>query len=395
MSPIDRVRHIALVAEFDGREAAIKRIEEIDDEHFSPQLREDLESMRIIYTKGSEAISAEKRASLMQRHGWFAELALTQDQSPDSPQRRAALLPAKRLVIALGLFIVIGGLAFLTGIVLLIIAIVRFAGSRRPKVVYNPMTGRAEVIPPPPLTYYRPEVIQPPPLTHYRPDAAAPTTFLESFAIYLGGFLTMSLIVELVLPTAGLMTKVGVLAIPVTLAILWPRFRRLEWADVRRGLGLERGRGFATEVVSGFAGYLAGLPLIALAMIVTLVLTRFFKGGEAPSHPIINEITASPWGVLKLYILAAVWAPISEEIMFRGAFLHHLRRRHGWIISTLIVSFIFAAIHPQGILGIPMLMTIATILSALREWRGSIIAPIVAHALNNFVATTLLILMLA
>jgi membrane protease YdiL (CAAX protease family) len=31
----------------------------------------------------------------------------------------------------------------------------------------------------------------------------------------------------------------------------------------------------------------------------------------------------------------------------------------------------------------------------LREWRGSIIAPIVAHALNNFVATTLLILMLA
>ena len=42
-----------------------------------------------------------------------------------------------------------------------------------------------------------------------------------------------------------------------------------------------------------------------------------------------------------------------------------------------------------------MLMTIAFILAALREWRGSIIASMVGHALNNFVAVTVLILMFA
>ena len=41
-----------------------------------------------------------------------------------------------------------------------------------------------------------------------------------------------------------------------------------------------------------------------------------------------------------------------------------------------------------------LLMTIAFLLAALREWRGSLIAPIVGHALNNFVATTVLIFLL-
>jgi membrane protease YdiL (CAAX protease family) len=144
-------------------------------------------------------------------------------------------------------------------------------------------------------------------------------------------------------------------------------------------------------VVSGLAGYVAGLPLMGVAMIVTLILTKF--GGKVPSHPLVNEISTDFWSVVKLYLLASVWAPITEEILFRGALFHHLRRRHRWIVSGLIVSFIFAAIHPQGYLGIPMLMTIALILAGLREWRGSIIAPMVGHALNNFVATTLLILM--
>src|SRR5258705_7683070 len=98
-------------------------------------------------------------------------------------------------------------------------------------------------------------------------------------------------------------------------------------------------------------------------MMLALVLTKF--GGKVPSHPIVNEISTDFWSVIKLYLLASVWAPITEELLFRGAFFHHLRRRHGWLISAAIVSFIFAALPPQGFLGIPMLMTIALVPPAL------------------------------
>jgi membrane protease YdiL (CAAX protease family) len=168
--------------------------------------------------------------------------------------------------------------------------------------------------------------------------------------------------------------------------------RGLSWEQVAKGFGLYRGRGIFREIGSGIAGYIAGIPILALAMLVTLLLTRF--GGKQPSHPIINEVGTDFWSIVKLYMLASVWAPITEEMMFRGAFFHHLRRRHGWFISTAIVSFIFASIHPQGILGIPMLMTIAFVLAALREWRGSIIASMVGHAMNNAMAVTLLILLM-
>ena len=168
--------------------------------------------------------------------------------------------------------------------------------------------------------------------------------------------------------------------------------RGLSWDQVVRGFGLYRGRGIFREILSGLAGYIAGVPILALAMLVTLLLTRF--GGKQPTHPIINEVSTDFWNIVKLYLLASVWAPITEEMLFRGAFFHHLRRRHGWIVSAAIVSFIFAAIHPQGILGIPMLMTIAFILAAIREWRGSIIGSMTAHALNNTMTITVVILLM-
>jgi membrane protease YdiL (CAAX protease family) len=97
--------------------------------------------------------------------------------------------------------------------------------------------------------------------------------------------------------------------------------------------------------------------------------------------------------VLLLYGLAAVFAPLAEETMFRGALFHHCRRGLPWWLSAGIVALIFAAIHPQGWVGIPLLATIAVVLAALREWRGSLIAPIVCHACVNAVTVTMLVLM--
>jgi membrane protease YdiL (CAAX protease family) len=42
----------------------------------------------------------------------------------------------------------------------------------------------------------------------------------------------------------------------------------------------------------------------------------------------------------------------------------------------------------------PVLGAIALVLATLREWRGSLIASMTAHALNNFLALTMVIMAL-
>jgi len=291
-------------------------------------------------------------------------------------------------MIAALLLVFVGGLlGVIGGIGLLIFFGMRLAGGVTPPMQYRW---------PPPLPYQQQPMPSAPAAMpmHYAPDPQGPSFYLEAFAIYLAGFIGLSLLVRMIWPGERLGTAIAAGAVAVLFAVFWPRLRGVPWAKLRQDLGWHPGRGWGREILCGVAGYLAMLPLLALAVMVTLFLSRYIAG-KAPSHPIMEEITSNGWNILKLYLLAAVWAPITEETLFRGAFFHHLRRRNGWFLSALIVSLIFASIHPQGILGVPALMTIAMMLAALREWRGSIIAPIVLHALNNAVVMTIAILMLA
>src|SRR5439155_1903072 len=127
-----------------------------------------------------------------------------------------------------------------------------------------------------------------------------------------------------------------------------------------RGFGCDSGRGAHIEVPLGIAGYLAGMPIIAAALFgITLPLVKFTH--KTPSHPIQFDLAGSTSHVLMLYVLACVIAPVLEETMFRGALFHHLRRRWGWLISALIVSAIFAIIHPQGWTVAPTLAAVAMV----------------------------------
>ena len=167
---------------------------------------------------------------------------------------------------------------------------------------------------------------------------------------------------------------------------------RTSTAQRREAFGWHRGRGFIREVGAGVAGYLAGMPVIAVGFFVTIILIRYT--GTATGSPIMQELDGGPWELVGLYGVACVFAPVMEENMFRGALFHHLRQRWRWTLSAPIVSFIFAMLHPQGWVAVPALGAIAIVLAALREWRGSLIAPVAAHACNNFLALTLALLLL-
>ena len=76
--------------------------------------------------------------------------------------------------------------------------------------------------------------------------------------------------------------------------------------------------------------------------------------------------------------------------MFRGVLYRHLRSATGHLgtglsilVSGTLNGFLFAAIHPQGWVAIPALMSLAWAFILVREWRGTLVPSMVVHGISN------------
>ena len=359
---IDRLRAAPLHAELEDAEAAVAQLERlIADELDEPLLRDALALLRL-YRDGRDALSDEARQALIDRHGWFAELACAYGLPDDHPDRKRALAPAARMLVLIALIGTGVGLTFLAGLVLFVVALVLFC------------TGRIR------MGYAR---------APGRPDGED-LPLLEAFVIYLAAMLLLGLGTAVVEHLAGI--EAGLYLVVLVVAVpFWPLLRGMTWQQLARSMGWHRGRDIGWEIGAGLLAYLAGLPLVAAGLVITIILSSL--SGVNPEHPVIYEaIHAEPWKIVMLFVLAGIWAPLVEESMFRGAFYHHLRGRMGAVLSALIVGVVFAAIHPQGLVGLPVLASIGIVFALIREWRGSIIGSMAAHAVHNTAALTVLVL---
>ena len=273
--------------------------------------------------------------------------------------------PRISVVVGLIVIVLVGIVIAVVGLALLITAAVMIlTGKLRPRLV--------------PVTPLLPSPAGP---------VRGPPAFLEAFAIYIGGFVLFSFALHLLVKDPPLAySAIFTLVLPV--ALMWPVLRGTRWRESRFGYGWHTGSGVLTEIGCGIGGYLAGVPLLIVAFIVTFTLSKL--AGVRPTHPATEYFTKGGGQIAMLYFIACVWAPVMEETMFRGALYNHLRSgRWNWLISAAIVGFIFAAIHPQGWTLIPVLGTIGAVLACIREWRGSIIGSMTAHALSNGLVVTL------
>ena len=137
----------------------------------------------------------------------------------------------------------------------------------------------------------------------------------------------------------------------------------------------------------------AWCPFFVLLVAYSVVISYLQLDINDSGHPIVPILAGSKDNtqVYFIILLAVVMAPIIEEIMFRGALYGWLRARFSYGASLIISGLIFAAVHPQGPMGVFPLTMIGIFLAALREWRGNLIAPMIAHACVNAGTLTLVL----
>jgi len=354
--PVDRLIATPVLAEIGKKEAAIQYLDETSLDKLNPAMLKARATLLTIYREGVNGVTKDDALNLENELGWSGRLALTWQMPEDSPQRRDVINAAKRtattLVAAFVVILILLGLGVVMGIVALVLR----------------LTGTIQ--------------------TRYVPDLPPLAPYVEGFALFLVLYVGTSFIRPVIerLGIAGLV----LMQLAIMATAFWPLLRGVRWGDYRRAVGWHRGTGVFTEIGCGFMGYLAGLPIVALGAAITFALIKFTHA-EQPIHPIAGETGGGILGALLLYLAAAVLAPLMEETLFRGMLYHHVRSKLPWVISALLVGLIFASIHPQGWAAIPVLGSIGFILAMIREWRGSLIASMTAHALNNGMLITMLI----
>ena len=400
-----RYRHIVLTGELAGPEAALEELNDLDRRVGERNIQPTKQQQKIrdllgrLYTDyeqkdyAAKSLSDEDREFLTSELGWAGRLALAPEGGPN-PDERHALLDSARGTAKVEFGVILTGLA---------LAIFGFLGL----IVLVALLASGHL------------------RARFRLRGASGGVYAEAFAVWMVLFLGASFGfkylpdvlahygVEHLLAFRGRWLVTFGTNIAVTLAALaWPLLRGVPLRQIRQDVGLTFGNRPWLELLLGPIGYIFALPLLGAAIVVISLAMKAqtqlsdlspqdnFTLDNVPAHP-ITEILAKPdtWVRFQVFLLACVMAPILEETMFRGVLYRHLRELtgrlgRGWsfVISALWVSFVFAVIHPQGLFGIPALMALAFSFALLREWRGSLVPCMIAHALNNGFALAMNIL---
>lgn len=380
-----RLRETALTGELAGPGEALQRLDRLDEaaNEADETVPEEADARRLMrrlygdYAKGAwnaPSLTADERQQLVERLGWYGRVALHPEQGPDHAERQRLLSESRRTVIVVFGVFAAAVLAFLLGLCLLAAYVVALAiGKLKQPLAIS--TGHGGL-------------------------------YAETFAVWLLLYVGLSVLMYVMmawlppLRNSHLALSGGAMLLSLA-ALVWPVLRGVRWSTVREEIGWTIGRRPIREAFVGLGTYLGVLPplLLSILLVIVLMFIRQALGnaGERslPSHPVIESIGGA-WGFVQVVVLACIVAPLVEETMFRGVLYRQLRDAtervgHGFsvLISALAVSFVFAAIHPQGFVAVPALMTLAFAFALVREWRGTLFPSMVAHGLNNLVVTSL------
>ncbi len=387
----EAIVHSATATDQQARDRAMKALDDAAEGPMDPRtgqkdeakgvndedLLRDMAVVRRVYEAGSAkdaGVTDFEARLLKERHGFIGKLTLSFNDPAEAAARRE-FLSGGGFVIAFSLLFIAGFVGLIiAGIALLVLMLIVKPGA---------------------IILAKESPIAPTP-------ARGGSLPIEIATLFIACFLTMALLLGVARSIAPDSPVVGLAGITVPWAItalllIYPIIRGVSWSDYRRTLGLTSGRGVIHEAAWGVLGWVATFPLLVCALFASVVLKAiielFFGGGGEPNLRIPDVLAnADVVSVLMLFALMTLWAPITEELVFRGGLFRQLSPRMVPVLAMLLSSVCFTIVHPYPVYLMLPVFTLGTLFAYLRHWRGSLIAPMVAHAMNNALAGLLILL---
>lgn len=175
------------------------------------------------------------------------------------------------------------------------------------------------------------------------------------------------------------------LAIPLTNApLLFLAYRYL-----LRPSGMTFDDGFGLEIGWANAGRLVAAvsAVVAAGLWGGWVMERLLEPFHLTSHWAewfdADLVWASPSMTAISLIEYVVFAPLFEELVFRGLLFAILRRKFSFLPAALISAVIFGVAHGYGLVGLLSVCWSGLLWAWIYEKTGSLLPGILAHAINN------------
>lgn len=116
-------------------------------------------------------------------------------------------------------------------------------------------------------------------------------------------------------------------------------------------------------------------------------LVSQIQPGKTLTPDALKGMASLPTRILyPLLLFAFTFAPVAEEVFFRGFLYNALRRRMPTVAAGLLQSLVFGFCHFFGTIHAVMAVALGLVITIAYEWRKTLISPIFVHALINFVS---------
>jgi len=163
----------------------------------------------------------------------------------------------------------------------------------------------------------------------------------------------------------------------------------LTWGNT---FGFNKSR-IGRDIRLGVILYLATLPLFWFYSMIYQLGLQYVGYDTIPQEVVMVFSSETSW-VARLYmiLLAAIMAPLFEELLFRGIAFPLVARRWGLAPAVIVVSAVFAIVHFHVPSLVPLFL-LAVALSLGYMYSGSLLVPMVMHGLFNTVNLVLLLML--
>jgi membrane protease YdiL (CAAX protease family) len=176
-----------------------------------------------------------------------------------------------------------------------------------------------------------------------------------------------------------------------TLAQFGTWFGCVVWIAHTKGHGVRRDFGLTVQIRDWWAPF-AGIGLFLIGTVMITPLVNIVNEHQA----VVDDLDKAGGAKLAVFaVVAALVAPVCEELLFRGLLLRALRRRMSPTAAVIVQALAFALAHPMlsPTLGdfavVPALFLLGAVSGIVATRKGDLSASIMMHIGFNLITTLL------